>query len=426
MPSVRVRIYGPLEARLQSADRVVLGGLVEGVWPPDPRPDPWLSRPMRHALGLDLPERRISLSAHDFAQALGAPELVLAYPARLAGAPTVPSRFVQRLAAVAGETGWTSVRANGAKYLAWARALDQPSKVKRIDRPAPKPPRAARPSALSVTDIENWLRDPYSIYAKHILRLRELDPVDFPPGAADRGIVIHGALSEFTRTFAAALPADPARALIEIGSRHFAALAAYPEAQAFWWPRFQRIAQWFAGWEAQRRGKITAIKAEIDGQIDIPLGERVFTLRARADRIEELAGGGYAILDYKTGQVPSEKQVRIGISPQLTLEAAILRRGGFPGFIAGASIAELVYVSLKGGELPGDGKPINFKNGDADTHAERALEKLQAVAARFEDEQQPYLPLVLSMWKNRYGSYDHLARVMEWSVGLDEDAAGVD
>jgi ATP-dependent helicase/nuclease subunit B len=426
LAGVRVHIYGPLEARLQSADRVVLGGLVEGVWPPEARPDPWLSRPMRHALGLDLPERRISLSAHDFAQALGAPEVVLTYPARLAGAPTVPSRFVQRLAAVAGERGWNCVRENGARYLAWARALDRPSKIKRSDRPAPKPPRAARPSALSVTDIETWLRDPYSIYAKYILGLRELDPVDFPPGAADRGIVIHGALSEFTRTFSDALPADPARALIEIGARHFATLEAYPEAKAFWWPRFKRIAHWFAGWEAQRRGQITAIKAEISGQIEIPLGERVFTLRARADRIEELAGGGCAILDYKTGQVPSEKQVRIGISPQLTLEAAILRRGGFPGINAAASIAELVYVSLKGGDIPGDGKPINFKNGDTDFHAERALEKLQEVATRFEDEEQPYLPLVLSMWKNRYSSYDHLARVMEWSIGIDEDATGVE
>jgi ATP-dependent helicase/nuclease subunit B len=423
LAGVRVHIYGPLEARLQSADRVVLGGLVEGVWPPDPRLDPWLSRPMRHALGLDLPERRISLSAHDFAQALGAPELVLAYPARLGGAPTVPSRFVQRLAAVAGETGWNRVRANGTRYLAWARALDQPGKVERIDRPHPKPPRAARPSALSVTDIENWLRDPYSIYAKHILRLRELDPVDFPPGAADRGIVIHGALSEFTRTFAAALPADPARALIEIGAKHFAALEDYPEARAFWWPRFRRIAHWFAGWEAQRRGKITAIKAEIDGKIEITLGERVFTLRARADRIEELAAGGYAILDYKTGQVPSEKQVRIGISPQLTLEAAILRRGGFPGFNVGASVAELVYVTLKGGELVGDGRAINFKTGDADFHAERALSKFEAVARRFEDEQQPYLPLVLSMWKSRYGSYDHLARVKEWSIGREDEGS---
>jgi ATP-dependent helicase/nuclease subunit B len=426
LAGVRVRIYGPLEARLQSADRVVLGGLVEGVWPPEPRPDPWLSRPMRHALGLDLPERRISLSAHDFAQALGAPEVVLAYPARLAGAPTVASRFVQRLAAVAGEAGWDRVRANGAKYLAWARALDRPAKVKRIERPEPKPQRAARPTALSVTDIETWLRDPYSIYAKHILRLRELEPVDAPPGAADRGIIIHAALNEFTRTFAAALPADPARALIEIGAGRFAALEDYPEARALWWPRFQRIARWFAGWEAQRRGGIAAITAELDGKIEIPLGERVFTLRARADRIERPTGGGCAILDYKTGQVPGERQVRIGISPQLTLEAAILRRGGFPGFAPGTSIAELAYVSLKGGDPAGEDRPINFTDGDADFHAELAFSKLTAVAERFENEQQPYLPLVLSMWKNRYGSYDHLARVMEWSIGGDDESdAGV-
>jgi ATP-dependent helicase/nuclease subunit B len=426
LANARVRIYGPLEARLQSADRIVLGGLVEGVWPPEARPDPWLSRPMRHALGLDLPERRISLSAHDFAQAMGAAEVVLAYPTRLAGVPTVASRFVQRLAAVAGESGWSSMRADGTKYLAWARALDRPEKSKRIDRPAPKPPRAARPTALSVTDIESWLRDPYSIYARYVLRLRELDPVDSPLGAADRGIVIHAALSEFSRKFAERLPADPTGALIEIGKRHFESLADYPEAQALWWPRFLRIAHWFAGWEAQRRSVIAAIKAEISGEIEIPLAQRVFTLRARADRIEQLSGGACAILDYKTGQVPTEKQVRVGISPQLTLEAAILRRGGFPGFAAGASVAELVYVSLRGGEIAGEGKQIGFKDGDADSNAERALQKLCAVVERFEDEQQPYLPLVLSMWKNRYGSYDHLSRVLEWSTGQDDDSTGGD
>src|SRR6516164_4109609 len=418
----RLRIYGPLEARLQSVDRVVLGGLVEGVWPPDMRCDPWLSRPMRHALGLDLPERRMSLSAHDFAQALGAHEVILAYPAKLAGAPTVTSRFVQRLAAVAGDEHWNRARARGTKYLAWARALDRPAEVKRIEKPAPKPPRAARPSALSVTDIENWLRDPYTIYAKHILKLRELDPVDLPPGAADRGIVIHAALSDFTKSFAAALPSDPTAALIDIGAKHFAAFDDYPEARAFWWPRFRRIARWFAGWERMRRASVAALAAEVQGKIDIPLGERVFTLRARADRIERLAGGGYAILDYKTGQVPSEKQVRIGVSPQLTLEAAILRGGGFRDIPAGASIAELVYVSLKGGDPAGDGVAIDFKDGDANAHADRALAKLKVVAGRFEDEQQPYLPLVLSMWKSRYGTYDHLARVKEWSVGGPDDA----
>ncbi|MBV8109151.1 MAG: double-strand break repair protein AddB [Hyphomicrobiales bacterium] len=418
----RLRIYGPLEARLQSVDRVVLGGLVEGVWPPEMRSDPWLSRPMRHALGLDLPERRMSLSAHDFAQALGAPDVILAYPAKLAGAPTVISRFVQRLAAVAGEEHWNRARARGAKYLAWARALDRPAEVKRIEKPAPKPPRAARPSALSVTDIENWLRDPYTIYAKHILKLRELDPIDLPPGAADRGIVIHAALSDFTKAFATGLPTDPAGALIDIGAKHFATLEDYPEARAFWWPRFRRIARWFAGWETLRRGSVATLAAEVSGKIDIALGERVFTLRARADRIERLAGGGYAILDYKTGQVPSEKQVRIGVSPQLTLEAAILRGGGFRDIPAGASVAELVYVSLKGGDPAGDGVPIDFKDGDANVHGDRALAKLKLVATRFEDEQQPYLPLVLSMWKSRYGAYDHLARVKEWSVGGPDDA----
>jgi len=364
----------------------------------------------------------MSLSAHDFAQALGAHEVILAYPTKLAGTPTVTSRFVQRLAAVAGDEHWNRARARGTKYLAWARALDRPAEVKRIEKPAPKPPRAARPSALSVTDIENWLRDPYTIYAKHILKLRELDPIDLPPGAADRGIVIHGALSDFTKAFAAALPADPAAALIDIGAKHFVTLEDYPEARAFWWPRFRRIARWFAGWETLRRRSVAALTAEVSGKIDIPLGERVFTLRARADRIERLADGGYAILDYKTGQVPSEKQVRIGVSPQLTLEAAILRSGGFRDIPAGAAIAELVYVSLKGGDPAGDGVPIDFKDGDANVHADRALAKLTAVATRFEDEQQPYLPLVLSMWKSRYGTYDHLARVKEWSVGGPDDA----
>jgi len=353
--------------------------------------------------------------------------VILAYPTKLAGAPTVISRFVQRLAAVAGEEHWTLARARGTKYLAWARALDRPAEVKRIEKPAPKPPRAARPTALSVTDIENWLRDPYTIYAKHILKLRELDPIDLPPGAADRGIVIHAALSDFTKAFATGLPADPAGALIDIGAKHFATLEDYPEARAFWWPRFRRIARWFAGWETLRRGSVAALAAEVSGKIDIPLGERVFTLRGRADRIEELADGGYAILDYKTGQVPTEKQVRIGISPQLTLEAAILRGGGFDGIAADASVRELVYVALKGGEPAGKQETIKFTEGDPDTHAQRALDKLQSVAARFEDEQQPYLPLVLSMWKNRYGTYDHLSRVKEWSVGGtdEEDGMGV-
>jgi ATP-dependent helicase/nuclease subunit B len=377
---------------------------------------------MRLELGLDLPERRISLSAHDFAQLVGAREVILTRATKAEGAPTVASRFVQRLAAVAGPR-WDDVRARGERYLAWARTLDRTVGITRLAKPAPRPPREARPLVLSVTDIEHWLRDPYTIYAKYILGLRELDAVDLEPGAADRGSIIHGALSEFTKRYAAALPDDPETELLAIGARQFKTLEDYPEAKAFWWPRFRRIARWFVGWERARRTEVKSLMAETSGKIDISLGERTLTLRTRADRIEGLPDGSYAILDYKTGQVPTEKQVRVGIAPQLTLEAAILRAGGFPD-LAAQAVSELVYVSLRGGAIAGEARPIDFKQGDPNLHAERALAKLKSLAVRFEDEQQAYLPLVLTMWKTRYGTYDHLARVKEWSVGGDEEEAG--
>jgi ATP-dependent helicase/nuclease subunit B len=422
-----VRIFGPLEARLQNIDRVVLGGLVEGVWPPQTRSDAWLSRPMRQTLGLDLPERRTGLSAHDFAQALGAREVILSRAGKVAGAPTLPSRFVQRLAAVAGKTRWEQICARGQKYLDLARLLDTPARVTRVLQPAPKPPREARPASLSVTEIEHWLRDPYTIYARHILRLRPLDAVDTPPGARDRGTVIHDAIGEFTKTFSDRLPADAAGELIAIGKRHFSALDAYPEARAFWWPRFERIARWLADFEAQRRGRINALHGEIGGKLEIPLGSRSFRLTVRADRIERLADGSYAILDYKTGTPPTVKQVRIGFAPQLTLEAAMLRGGGFENIPAGASVSELAYVALKGGEPAGERKVLEFEDGTPDAQAEYAMRRLKGIVHRFEDETEPYRSLVHPMWRERYGDYDHLARVKEWSAtggATDEEGTG--
>ena len=422
-PGVRVRIFGLLEARLQSVDLMVLGGLVEGTWPPEARSDAWLSRPMRHDLGLDLPERRIGLTAHDFAQALGAPEVILSRAAKLAGAPTLWSRFVQRVAAVAGEARWSETVARGARYLELARELDRPPRVERIKAPRPTPPLAARPMSLSVTDIEHWLRDPYTIYAKYVLRLSPLDAVDTPPGYADRGTVIHGSIGDFTTEFADALPADPYAELIRIGNKQFAVLGDYPEARAFWWPRFMRIARWFTQWDGGRRHDVAATHAEIRGEISIPVGDRALKLRGVADRIERAVDGSYAIFDYKTGQKRTEKQVRTGLAPQLTLEAAILRNGGFPGIPEGGSVGELAYVLLKGGEPPGDHCRLDFKEGTPDGQADKALRRLTGLALAFTDEQTPYRSLVHPMWTTHYGDYDHLARVKEWSAtGGEADA----
>jgi ATP-dependent helicase/nuclease subunit B len=460
---LRVRIFGLLEARLIDSDRVVLGGLNEGTWPPQSRSDPWLSRPMRLKLGLDVPERRIGLTAHDFAQLVSAREVIITRAAKIAGAPTNPSRFLQRLAAVAGEQRWQTVVARGHAYLAWARQLDRPEKATPIAQPAPTPPRAARPNSLSVTEIEDWLRDPYTIYAKHVLNLRPLDPVDADPGAAERGAFIHAAIGEFTTRFADALPRDPAAELIRIGRKHFANLEDFPEARAFWWPRFVRIAHWFAGFELERRVGIAALAAEIKGEIAIPLAQKApetfaqatfsqetfsqetfsqetfsqetfsqetfsqdtFSLRGIADRIERRGDGRYVIFDYKTGAARTEKQVRTGLAPQLTLEAAILRGGGFAPIPAGASVADIGYVLLKGADPPGAPKPISFKDGTPDHHADRALERLTALVRRFADENEPYRSLVHPMWTTHYGVYDHLARVKEWSStggAADENA----
>jgi ATP-dependent helicase/nuclease subunit B len=429
-PGATLHIYGPLESRLMQADRVIIGGLIEGVWPPSPRIDPWLSRPMRHELGLDLPERRIGLSAHDFAQLLGTEDVILSHAAKAGGAPAVASRFLHRLEAVAGDH-WQAATLRGEAYVRYAEAMDQADKVEPIPQPAPKPPRATRPLKLSVTAIEDWLRDPYTIYAKHILKLDALDPVDMPLSAADRGSAIHEAIGEFTQAFAAGLPADPVRVLREIGETHFAPLMERPEARALWWPRFQRIASWFAEWEIARRGTIDEIAAEIRGEIAIALdNERTFTLSARADRIERHDDGRYTILDYKTGPPPTGKQVRMGLSPQLTLEAAILREGGFPRIPAGGSVGELVYVRLSGNNPPGEQRTLELKINKSDTpqppdqaadYARRELEKL---IRTFEDQEQAYTSLNLSMWANRYGTYDDLARIKEWSaaggLGLEE------
>jgi ATP-dependent helicase/nuclease subunit B len=429
-PGAKLHIYGPLESRLMQADRIIVGGLIEGVWPPAPRIDPWLSRPMRHELGLDLPERRIGLSAHDFAQLLGTDDVILSHSAKAGGAPAVASRFLHRLEAVAGEARWKDAIAAGERYVHFAHELDRPEQVKPIAQPAPKPPRATRPLKLSVTAIEDWLRDPYTIYAKHILKLDALDPVDMPLSAADRGSAIHNAIGEFTKEFADQLPDDTTRTLREIGQKHFAPLMERPEARALWWPRFQRIARWFSEWETGRRDNIHAIEAEIKGEIEIALdNERTFHLSARADRIERRADGTFAILDYKTGQPPTGKQVRMGLSPQLTLEAAILREGGFKGIDAGASVGELVYVRLSGNNPPGEERSLalRIKNETPqppDEAADYALAQLEALIRKFENEDEPYRSLVLSMWTSHYGTYDDLARIKEWSaaggLGLPE------
>ncbi len=414
----RVRILGPLEARLVALDLVVLGGLVEGSWPPETRTDPWLSRPMRAELGLDQPERRIGLSAHDFVQAFGARCVVLTYPGKVGGTQSVPSRFLQRLATVAGEVAWTAAKARGEAWRQAAAALDAGPRVPRFLQPDPQPPLALRPRQLSVTEIETFLRDPYSIFARHVLDLQPLEPLDAMPGGAERGSALHDALGAFTKAFPTDLPPDALEQLLAFGRKAFARLEVFPAEHAVWWARFERVAVFVVEFERERRTALRTIVAETGGRLPISLPGGPFHLTGRADRIELRTDGQLAILDYKTGTAPSTKQGAT-FSPQLPLEAAMAARGAFAD-VPAAPVADFAYVELKGGAEPGREKPGVDDKSTATAMADDALERLTALLTAFDDEAQGYRSLAAPQWRGRFGTYDHLARVREWALGAEE------
>ena len=266
----RIAIWGTLEARLQSVDLVVLGGLDEGVWPSDTRTDPFLSRAMRSEVGLSPPERRLGQAAHDFVQGAMAPRVIITRAEKRGGTPTVESRWLQRLQAVAGETAMKAARERGAATVDLARAIDWVRSAEPVKPPQPKPPLAARPQGLSVTEIETLVRDPYAIYAKHVLRLDELEPLGRAPDYALRGTLIHAALGDFIKTWKGPFDGAATEALLETGRRVLAEIEGFPDIHAIWSFRFAAIARWIVEWEAARDGAIAGRHAEISGSIEIP------------------------------------------------------------------------------------------------------------------------------------------------------------
>lgn len=412
----RLNIWGPLEARLQHADLVVLGGLNEGVWPATPAPDPWMSRPMQQSFGLPLPERRIGLAAHDFVQLAAAPEVVLTRAEKTDGTPTVPSRWLLRLETVLRGCGRADGFAPDTGWLALQRGLNAAEDHRPAAPPMPRPPVAARPRRLSVTRVETWMRDPYSVFAREILRLRPLDPLEADPGAAERGTMIHDALDAFLRERAvpagqgAEDAADAERRLLALGEAAFRPALGHPAVRAFWWPRFVRIARWFVAREMAGRAAVAHSYTEVPGERDIRAPAGVFRLTAHADRIDRLEDGGLSIVDYKTGRVPSEKQIRAGYAPQLPLEAAIAAAGGFDG-VPGGPVRDLAHWRLSGGNPPGIVRDVRKDVGEL---AAEALERLERLVAAFDDAETPYVSTPEPDWPPSFPEYDHLARLREW------------
>ena len=412
----RLRILGAIEARLVRADRLVLAGLEEGVWPAAPPTDPFLSRPMRARLGLPSPERRVGLAAHDFAQAACAPEVVLVHSQRRGGQPAVKSRWLWRLETLAAGAGVGLPEAT--EPLRLARALDQPTEFRPAKRPRPTPPVEVRPRELFVTRVEAWIRDPYSIYARNILKLDALARPDEPVGPRERGTALHLAFQRFAEQHPGVLPPEAdleferlmREALVEAGM-HEHAMA-----------RENALSRQAAGWsvelERRRRGGCARMVIERVGAL--PLPAQNFVLKAKPDRLE-ISDCGH-VIDFKTGEPPSKKQVKAGLAPQLTLTAAILAGGGFeeagqipPG--------QLVYIKITG-RNPAGREVVVAEAGESEDLAAAALDGLRRRVAWFDDPETPYSSRPVPAFASAYGDYDQLARVWEWAVIGGEEEGG--
>ncbi|MFA6279467.1 MAG: double-strand break repair protein AddB [Bdellovibrionales bacterium] len=451
----RLHVLGPLEARLLHYDLIILGGLNEGTWPPQAAIDPWLSRPMKKQLGLPLPERRIGLSAHDFAQLASAPQVMITRARRVGGAPAVPSRFWLQLGAVLQAAGYGEAALSPAlPWRVWARGMDAPDTPPlAFEPPRPCPPLDARPKKLSVTEIGTWLSNPYAIYAKHILKLKKLDPIDADPSPSDFGTIVHAALEAFVKeemansqnVFPAVSPiVIPAKAgipcvekrkrdsrlrgsdggeleentdafqatafarLLAHGREAFAPFDDRPQVAAFWWPRFERLAAWFVENEKTRRAEgITPLAVEADGVMRVAGG--ALTLTGRADRLDRLAGGSAQIIDYKTGAAPSRTKVLAGYEPQLTLLALMAQAGAFDGQKA-VDVADVAYWALQEKD---ESKKIVAFNKTLEAQCALAQEGLENLVRAFADPATPYEAVPRPHVAPRYDDYAHLARLAE-------------
>lgn len=411
-PHPSILIWGTLEARVQGADLVILGGLNEGSWPEMPGPDPWLNRKMRHDAGLLLPERRIGLSAHDFQQAIAAPEVWLTRAIRSDDAQTVASRWVNRLLNLleglpeqGGSDAGQHMRARGAAWLRRVEQLEDPPAQKPAPRPSPCPPVAVRPKQLSVTEIKRLIRDPYAIYARHVLSLRPLDSLMQAPDALLRGIVTHDVLEAFIRGLDDRPDSLTEVDLMALAETALAQNVPWPEIRVLWKARLARAAGWFVSSERARRTLAHPVAFEREGIAR--LDGLDFALTVKADRIDMDHAGALHIYDYKTGRLPT-KDEQAYFDKQLLLEAAMAERGAFRD-LPPASVSRAAYIGV-GSALKEQPAPLD------EEPPEKVWQEFTDLIRAYSSPEKGYTSRRAMFKDVDKGDYDQLARFGEWDV----------
>lgn len=418
-----IAIWGQLEARLQHRGLMILAGLNEDKWPETADPGPWLSRGMRLKAGLEPPERRQGQAAHDFMSGLGNGAVMVSYSERVGTGPADPSRLVQRLEAFAGKDAAKEWEARGRTWIMAARRIDAAHAVIPASRPIPNPPAHQRPRALSVTEIETLMRSPYDIYARHVLRLRPLDPLGDAPDARERGTIIHAIFAAFIEAGHDIMATDALKRLNALARDKFSGLDAIGERRDIWLRRFETAARQFLDFERNRQARVKRRHAEIDGEWRLHLSQP-FTLRGRADRVDELVDASLEILDFKTGAPPTKGAMQAFEVPQLLLEAQMARAGAMKALVPAATTA-LTYVKIGLGPDAFTPRPfIPAEGHDIMSAADEISRRMQAHVEHFLMRDTPMPARLLPLPGQRFaGAYDHLARLAEWTANDGEEGA---
>ena len=409
----RLKILGTIEARMQQADTVILGGLNEGVWPPFSQKDMWINNVSRTQLGLPDRHWRIALSAHDFIMAAASSEVMITRSFVTDGAPNQASRWLARLDAVVAAAGLSAYLDK--QIPVWMKAVNArkiPKIVEPIGRPEPKPTIAQRPSQISATDFDQWITDPYGFYVKKILKIRQKKPIDEPPSVALKGALIHDIIAKFSARYPTGeLPDDAGYQLQKIAEQFLLKWSNDTYIDLFWRQKFSVILNWFLKEEDRRRDENFRLVVEKDGSLELSIGQRLILVTARADRIELHQGNNYQIIDYKSGNPPSKLAVSSGRAVQLLVEAAILLKGGYNLSDEPVQDIELFYWHLKGRlTVPAKIDDVTPYDFDMATIFNQLFKLVQS----FENEEQPYLSEPNLAQRPKFSEVRHLARIKEW------------
>ena len=419
--TAKVLIRSPWEARSHDAQLLILGGLNEGQWPEPMAPDPWLNRSMRRQAGLSLPEQQLGLAAHDVQQAIAAPQVWLSRSTRSDDGETVPCRWLNRLTNLLrglpeqnGPRCLQAMAQRGQHWLHWAQELDKPAPgLVPAPRPCPCPPVAARPKRLSVTEIRTLVKDPYSIYAKHVLRLVPLNPLEQGADALLRGVAIHRVMESFLRSIqgdpTALAPHQRHRTrgnFLQLAEQTLGETVPWPAVQRLWLARLDRLVDWFLTTEVERQKRGQPFAFEVQGETSLDLQSEDgqpfrFVLSARADRIDKTANG-WLIYDYKTGTIPDKKEQETA-DKQLLLEVAMVKRGAFTAIPLGP--AEAWFIGL--GSNPSQERVISQES------SEEVWNHLHTLLCSYLSPRKGYQSRRLLRGEHS-GPYDHLARFGEW------------